>query len=212
MHGLPFTSTILERVTSGCVDTTGIICTTDVFLPNRGCWVKLYPDTASPLRIMSPPLPASRKVKNSWGDTWGQDGYILLERADAEEDAGGECGLLIEAVYPILESSSPPSPPGGAAAAAEDDRSTTRFPLPNDISLENEDWAELENDDWIWDLVDAADIAPRPSGFRSSATASDCGGGTTDVVFQDGESGRKGNIYIFFTCRPCWCAMFLSRV
>lgn len=30
------------------------------------------------------------------------DGYILLERSDSEEDQGGECGLLIDAVYPIL--------------------------------------------------------------------------------------------------------------
>lgn len=30
------------------------------------------------------------------------DGYILLERSDGEESEGGECGILLEAVYPVL--------------------------------------------------------------------------------------------------------------
>lgn len=82
------------------------------------------------------------KVKNSWGETWGLNGYIMLERSDSEEEAGGECGLLVEAVYPILESK--PS----------------------------------------YDLLfDPAAAIERPEGFETSASAKDCGGGTTDVVF-----------------------------
>jgi len=37
------------------------------------------------------------KVKNSWGTSWGMDGYVLIERSDADL-----CGVLDAASYPTL--------------------------------------------------------------------------------------------------------------
>jgi C1A family cysteine protease len=44
------------------------------------------------------------KVKNSWGTTWGKEGYILIARNDNQYDHFGECGILMDATYPILAS------------------------------------------------------------------------------------------------------------
>ena len=117
------------------------------------------PDTFPCASARLPCLMIFRKVKNSWGNTWGMNGYILLERSDSEEKQGGECGLLIEAVYPILES-------------------------------------EPAYDFWF----DPASVIQRPEGFESSASAKDCGGGTTDVIFSDGKPRFSDDIHAVGLC------------
>lgn len=41
-------------------------------------------------------------VKNSWGTTWGEQGYIKLGRGKQYNDGQGQCGILLEASYPII--------------------------------------------------------------------------------------------------------------
>merc|ERR1712093_847925 len=50
------------------------------------------------------------KVKNSWGPTWGQNGYIMLARNTANK--AGQCGIAMQPSYPKMSGTpTPPSPP-----------------------------------------------------------------------------------------------------
>lgn len=39
------------------------------------------------------------KCRNSWGSTWGVNGYIMMGRSNA--DGPGQCGILMENTVPI---------------------------------------------------------------------------------------------------------------
>jgi C1A family cysteine protease len=41
-------------------------------------------------------------VKNSWGPTWGSGGYIKLGKGSTYNKGAGQCGVLMEASYPVL--------------------------------------------------------------------------------------------------------------
>jgi C1A family cysteine protease len=41
------------------------------------------------------------KVKNSWGATWGEEGYIRLGRGPSYNSGAGQCGILMDPSYPV---------------------------------------------------------------------------------------------------------------
>jgi C1A family cysteine protease len=40
-------------------------------------------------------------VKNSWGTSWGDKGYVKIERSDSTKDAG-ICGIAMEPSFPVV--------------------------------------------------------------------------------------------------------------
>ena len=48
-------------------------------------------------------------VRNSWGASWGEAGYIRMER-NLVGKATGKCGIAMEASYPIKKGQNPPNP------------------------------------------------------------------------------------------------------
>lgn len=42
------------------------------------------------------------KIKGTWSDGWGEDGYIRVCRECNRNGKTGECGVTVEAVYPII--------------------------------------------------------------------------------------------------------------
>jgi C1A family cysteine protease len=40
------------------------------------------------------------KIKNSWGPSWGEKGFIRIQKG--KKQSGGQCGILLAASYPSL--------------------------------------------------------------------------------------------------------------
>ncbi|KAG8043749.1 hypothetical protein GUJ93_ZPchr0458g22853 [Zizania palustris] len=47
-------------------------------------------------------------VRNSWGESWGESGYVRLERNI--KATSGKCGIAVEPSYPVKNGENPPNP------------------------------------------------------------------------------------------------------
>ena len=56
----------------------------------------------TPLGSKTEPVSAGcmREVKNSWGASWGENGYVRIERGVPKD---GECGIKDQPSYPIVK-------------------------------------------------------------------------------------------------------------
>ena len=41
-------------------------------------------------------------LRNSWGTTWGQEGYMYIGKGSQYNNGQGQCGVLLEGSYPVV--------------------------------------------------------------------------------------------------------------
>ena len=128
-------------------------------------------------------------MKNSWGGSWGEEGYILLDRDSSPDGAAGECGLMQQPSYPVVKGGpsppgpTPPSPPAGK----------THYGDPKDGCMSDETEITIQG-------VQGDFCTPKCSLFKACPT--DVPAGVTvapQCALQDSSTGDK---YCALICSP----------
>lgn len=70
------------------------------------------------------------KIKNSWGTKWGEQGYARLCRNCGRNDDIGQCGVTLQASFPLITSKAFRSPLYNAAEPAPVQQEAPVLPVP----------------------------------------------------------------------------------
>ena len=135
------------------------------------------------------------KVKNSWGATWGEEGYILLGRGD------NICGISQQPSYPTGVKSAGPSPPPGPtppspAPGPAPPAGKSHYEDPNDGGCQSD-----EVDISVTGITGSF-CSPKCTGIFKTKCPKDVPAGVTaepECALQDSSSNEK---YCALICSP----------
>merc|ERR1719393_624901 len=129
------------------------------------------------------------KVKNSWGSSWGSEGYILLEKG---KNSAGECGIKMQPSYPVVNGKAPPSPSPPPSPPSPP-------PSPPSPSTSHYEKPPCQSDETQASVQGANGDVCAPKCDASGTCPTDVPAGTTDkpqCVLQD----QSGNKYCALAC------------
>merc|ERR1711972_149018 len=134
-------------------------------------------------------------VKNSWGASWGDNGYVKLLRG---KGGAGECGFLKQASYPVVTGSgpSPPAPPAPPSPPSP----------PGSTHYEKPPCRSDEVDVQVQGLTGST-CSPKCSGTTCPTDVPEGTTASPKCVLQDSSSGDK---YCALTCLFGGCPLGAS--
>merc|ERR1712139_631566 len=128
------------------------------------------------------------KVKNSWGASWGDEGFVLLEKG---KNSAGECGIKMQPSYPVVSGTPGPSP--GPSPPPSPPSPPSPPPVPPSPSSSHYEQPPCQSDESEASVQGADGEVCAPKCDASGSCPTDVPAGTTDkpqCVLHD-QSGDK---------------------